>query len=144
MVSWTQPQGPATDAEMTAYIETMMLLAIADGIVKTAELHVVQMAVVSYLESHPTLGDLTREQLVDLCFECAENIYAEGATKRLVQVAKVLPRLEQRMFALGMAVSVAAADQMIVQSEREGLRIIQRAFGLTDDQVQMVMNAFGH
>ena len=39
------PGGPVSDAELNAYIETMMLLAIADGMVKEVELHVVQMAV---------------------------------------------------------------------------------------------------
>ncbi len=136
------PGGPVSDAELHAYIETMMLLAIADGMVKEVELHVVQMAVVSYLENHPTLGGMTRKELTDLCYACAQKIYDEGAQYRLRLAAQALDTHEKRMYALGMAVAVSTSDGVIHPSERDALKMIQRAFELTDAEVKQAVESF--
>jgi tellurite resistance protein len=136
------PGGPVSDSELHAYIETMMLLAIADGMVKEVELHVVQMAVVSYLENHPTIGAMTRQDLVDLCYASAQKIYDEGAQTRLTVAAQVLDSHEKKMYALGMAVAVSTSDGVIHTSERDALKLIQKAFGLSDDEVRKAVASF--
>lgn len=136
------PGGPVTDAELHAYIETMMLLAIADGMVKEVELHVVQMAVVSYLENHPTIGSMTRQALIDLCYACAQKIYDEGAQSRLRAAAQALDSHEKKMYALGMAVAVSTSDGVIHATERDALKMIQRAFALSDDDVRKAVESF--
>ena len=136
------PTGPISDGELNAYIETMMLLAIADGMVKEVELHVVQMAVVSYLENHPTIGAMTRQELIDLCYACAQKIYDEGAQYRLRLAAQALDSHEKRMYALGMAVAVSTSDGFIHPTERDALKLIQRAFNLTDDEVKKAVESF--
>lgn len=136
------PGGPVSDAELHAYIETMMLLAIADGMIKDVELHVIQMAVVSYLENHPTIGAMTRQQLIDLCYACAQKIYDEGANSRLIATANALDSHEKKMYALGMAVAVSTSDGVIHATEREALKMIQKAFGLSDDEVRQAVASF--
>ncbi|MBK8137428.1 MAG: tellurite resistance TerB family protein [Chloroflexi bacterium] len=143
MNPYTPPAGPFSDEELNAYIETMMLFAVADGTVKNSELNMIQMAVVGYLESHPALKDMKRQQLMDLCFERANAIYADGPHARLQSIAGVLKQTEQRMYALGMAVAVATADGVIQTGERAGFTLLQRAFELTDDQVRSAIKAFG-
>jgi uncharacterized tellurite resistance protein B-like protein len=133
---------PMDNTELRAYIETMMLLAIADGTVKDSELHMIQMAVVSFLEQRPELGNMTRPALIDLCYACAQTIYDEGAPKRLSLAAQALPTHDKRMFALGMAVAVSTSDGFIHATERDALRMIQRAFDLTDQQVKQAIDAF--
>ncbi len=139
-----QPTGhmPANEEELKAYIETMMLLAIADGTVKDAELHVIQMAVVSYLENHPALGSMTRKDLIDECFARAQQIYDDGPIVRLKYISELLGSHEKRMYALGMAVAVSTSDGVIHITERDALRMIQRAFGLSDDEVRKAIEAF--
>ncbi|MCU0466712.1 MAG: tellurite resistance TerB family protein [Anaerolineae bacterium] len=134
--------GPLTDEELYAYIETMMLLAIADGTVKDVELHVIQMAVVSYLENHPALGSMTRQELVDLCYNAAQRIYDEGAQRRLNEAARILDTSEKRMYALGMGVAVSTSDGVVHKTERDALRMIQVAFGLDEEQVKQAIDAF--
>jgi tellurite resistance protein len=136
------PSGAFTDDELGAYIETMMLFAVADGTVKNSELNMIQMAVVSYLERHPSLEGMTRQQLTDLCFERANGIYASGPQRRLQAIADILTTPEQRMYALGMAVAVATADGFIQTGERAGFTLLQRAFGLTDEQVRDAIKSF--
>lgn len=142
MTSFTTPTGPFTTDELRAYIETMMLFAIADGTVRKSELNMVQMTVVSYLENHPALKAMTRQQLIDLCFECANAIYDEGPSLRLKKVAEVLKTEQQRMFALSMAAAIASADGYIQTGERAGFTLLQRAFGLTAEQVRAALEAF--
>ena len=84
------PPGPFGDNELNAYIETMMLFAVADGTVKNSELNMIQMAAVGYFERHPGLKGMKRQQLVDLCFERANAIYTEGPQARLKAIASVL------------------------------------------------------
>lgn len=140
--SFAVPPGPFSDEELSAYIETMMLFAVADGTVKNSELNMIQMAVVGYLENHPSLKQMSRQQLTDLCFERANAIYASGPHARLQAIATILTSTEQRMYALGMAVAVATADGFIQTGERAGFTLLQRAFDLTDDQVQSAISAF--
>ncbi len=142
MTAFTKPTGPFTNDELRAYIETMMLFAVADGTVRKAELNMVQMTVVGYLESHPSLKGMTRQQLIDLCFECANAIYDEGPAARLTKVAAILSTEQQRMFALSMAAAVAGADGYIQTGERAGFALLQRAFGLTVEQVRWAIEAF--
>ncbi len=142
MTAFTKPTGPFTNDELRAYIETMMLFAVADGTVRKAELNMVQMTVVGYLESHPSLEGMTRQQLIDLCFECANAIYDEGPAVRLTKVAAILSTEQQRMFALSMAAAVAGADGYIQTGERAGFALLQRAFGLTAEQVRWAIEAF--
>jgi len=142
MNSLTMPSGPFSDEELSAYIETMMLFAIADGTVKNSELNMIQMAVVGYFESRPGLREMKRQQLIDLCFERANAIYADGPQTRLQAIALILKTPEQRMYALGMAVAVATADGFIQTGERAGFTLLQRAFALTDDQVRVAISSF--
>lgn len=142
MTAFDLPAGPFTDEELKAYIETMMLFAVADGTVKNSELNIIQMAVVGYLENNKNLKNMTRQQLNDLCFERAGAIYAEGPQARLKAIADILQSNEQRMYALGMAVAVATADGFIQTGERAGFTLLQRAFGLTDEQVRTAISAF--
>lgn len=143
MSTLATPSGPFTNDELNAYIETMMLLAIADGTVKNSELNMIQMTVVSYLETHPNLSGMTRKQLTDLCFERANALYSDGLQERLKAIADVLKTSEQRMYAFGMAAAVATADGFIQTGERAGFTLLQRAFGLTDEQAQEAIKAFG-
>lgn len=142
MSVFTLPSGPFTDMELKAYIETMMLVAIADGTVRNSELNIIQMAVVGYLESNPDLKNMNRQQLMELCFDRANALYSEGIQPRLKAIASVLTTPEKRMYALGMAVAVAIADGFIQTGERAGFTLIQRVFELTDEQVQAAISAF--
>ncbi|MBK9123214.1 MAG: tellurite resistance TerB family protein [Chloroflexi bacterium] len=142
MTSFSKPTGPFTNDELRAYVETMMLFAIADGTVRKTELNMVQMTVVGYLENHPALKAMTRQQLMDLCFDCANAIYDEGPSVRLNKVAGILTTEQQRMFALSMAAAVASADGYIQTGERAGFALLQRAFGLTAEQVRAAIEAF--
>lgn len=135
--------GAFDNDELGAYIETMMLFAIADGTVKNSELNAIQMSVVNYLERHPGLEGMSRQQLTDLCFERANGLYAVGPQRRLQTIADVLATPEQRMQALTMAVAVSMADGFIQTGERAGFSLLQRAFDLTDEQVRDAIGAAG-
>lgn len=120
-----------------ALIETMLLAASADGRVEPRELQILIARVIERPEFEGTDAG-------------ALNALVEASAKRLSQAAKLedvltslrerLPEHRNRLLAFGLAASVAFADRRASREELGLLKTIQSALGISEAEVQRVVD----
>ncbi|MBL8936071.1 MAG: TerB family tellurite resistance protein [Archangium sp.] len=120
-----------------ALIEVMLLAASADGRVEPRELQVLIARVIERPEFEGTDAE-------------ALNALVEASAKRLSQAAKLedvlsslrerLPEHRNRLLAFGLAASVAFADRRATREELGLLKTIQSALGISEGEVQRVVD----
>lgn len=120
-----------------ALIEAMLLAASADGRVEPRELQILIARVIERPEFEGTDA-------------VALNALVESSAKRLSQAAKLedvlsslrerLPEHRNRLLAFGLAASVAFADRKASREELGLLKTIQSALGITEAEVQRVVD----
>ncbi|MBM4782821.1 MAG: tellurite resistance TerB family protein [Archangiaceae bacterium] len=120
-----------------ALIETMLLAASADGRVEPRELQILIARVIERPEFEGTDAE-------------ALNALVESSAKRLSQAAKLedvlsslrerLPEHRNRLLAFGLAASVAFADRKASREELGLLKTIQSALGISEAEVQRVVD----
>ncbi len=120
-----------------ALIETMLLAASADGRVDPRELQILIARVIERPEFEGTDAK-------------ALNALVEASAKRLSQAAKLedvltslrerLPEHRNRLLAFGLAASVAFADRKASREELGLLKTIQSALGISEAEVQRVVD----
>ncbi|MER2566714.1 MAG: tellurite resistance TerB family protein [Myxococcaceae bacterium] len=120
-----------------ALIETMLLAASADGRVDPRELQILIARVIERPEFEGTDAQ-------------ALNALVEASAKRLSQAAKLedvltslrerLPEHRNRLLAFGLAASVAFADRKASREELGLLKTIQSALGISEAEVQRVVD----
>lgn len=130
--------GHEEDPEDRAYIETMLMISMADGEIEDSEID--DLAVSVY--SHPKMKRLGNRTVIRILNAAARDIERQGFEARAQAVAKALPDIGKRIDAIGMAISVSASDGDIEPEEVHVLEILQRAFNLTDAQVEQAMQMY--
>lgn len=120
-----------------ALIEAMLLAASADGRVDPRELQILIARVIERPEFEGTDAE-------------ALNALVEASAKRLSQAAKLedvltslrerLPEHRNRLLAFGLAASVAFADRKASREELGLLKTIQSALGISEVEVQRVVD----
>lgn len=120
-----------------ALIEAMLLAASADGRVDPRELQILIARVIERPEFEGTDAE-------------ALNALVEASAKRLSQAAKLedvltslrerLPEHRNRLLAFGLAASVAFADRKASREELGLLKTIQSALGISEAEVQRVVD----
>lgn len=120
-----------------ALIEAMMLAASADGEVAPRELQVLIARVIERPEFEGTDAE-------------ALNALVETSAKRLSEARRLedvlaslrerLPEHRNRLLAFGLAASVAFADRRASREELGLLKTIQAALGVSEDEVQRVVD----
>lgn len=120
-----------------ALIEAMLLAASADGRVEPRELQILIARVIERPEFEGTDAS-------------ALNALVESSAKRLSQAAKLedvltslrerLPEHRNRLLAFGLAASVAFADRKASREELGLLKTIQSALGISEAEVQHVVD----
>ena len=124
--------------EQKAYLEAMLILAMADGELEDEELD--DMAI--SCARHPKLSDLGDRTIISVLNDCYRKMLNQGNDKRIHEMAKVLPSTQQRMDAIGLALSVSMSDGTIEPEELAILKQMQSIFGLSDTQIQQVMDQY--
>jgi tellurite resistance protein len=119
-----------------ALIEAMLLAASADGRVEPRELQILIARVIERPEFEGTDAE-------------ALNALVEASAKRLSEAAKLedvltslrerLPEHRNRLLAFGLAASVAFADRKASREELGLLKTIQSALGISEAEVQRVV-----
>lgn len=120
-----------------ALIEVMLLAASADGRVDPRELQILIARVIERPEFEGTDAE-------------ALNALVEASAKRLSEAAKLedvlaslrerLPEHRNRLLAFGLAASVAFADRKASREELGLLKTIQSALGISEAEVQRVVD----
>jgi tellurite resistance protein len=131
--------GSVSEVEARAYIEIMLILAVADGGFAQEEM----LLLTQVAKRHPRitgLGEAMIEQLVD---SSLKDMVAQGAEARIRAIAELLPHQGQRIEALTMGLAMAAANGDLHPTELTILDKFQTVFGLSDNQVRQILGSLG-
>jgi uncharacterized tellurite resistance protein B-like protein len=101
-------------SHIDALVEVMLLAASVDGRLDDAEVEPLRQMLLSIDEQC-----LTRVSLEQRLLEAAKRIDASPRDDRFAALRDALPRPEQRLAALELAIRVVAADRQIQTSEHE-------------------------
>ena len=114
-----------------SFIETMMLMAAADGVIDPAEIDKFGHE----LAHQRDFNQISPQQVSSHLSQALEKLAAEGVEARLKSIASSLPREEQRQTAFKLALEMCLADGHADVHERALLKLLQEHFELSDDQV---------
>jgi tellurite resistance protein len=129
--------GKKEDPEVRAYVETMLILAAADGDLGQKE----AAAIAAVMTNHPKMSSLTENDLKGLIDRCMQAIISDGIDQRIREIARMLPSMSQRVDAIKMALVVALVDGVLAPTEMAVLQRMGSVFGLTASQVDSVVNS---
>lgn len=130
--------GHEEDPEDRAYIEAMLMISMADGQIEDSEIEDLAVSIFR----HPRMQRLGDRTVIRILNNAVRDIERKGIDARLPVIAQALPTVEQRIDAVGMAVSVSMSDGDIEPEELAVLQKMQQAFGLTDEQVQFAIDKY--
>lgn len=130
--------GHKEDPEDRAYIETMLIISMADGEIEDSEIE--DLAVSVY--RHPRMQRLGDRTVIRILNNAARDIEQQGIDHRLSVISQMLPTMQQRMEAIGMAMSVSMSDGDIEPEELAILQKMKSAFNLSDEQVEAAMDKY--
>lgn len=134
---WGKLIGRSVTPEVRAYLETMMMLSLADGEVEDEEIQ--DLAVT--IARHPKMRDLGDRQVIDTLIKSWKEIEKQGMDRRMREIAGMLSH-DQRIDAIGMAISVASSDGQIEPEEMSVLQKLQKSFGLSDADIEIAMQRY--
>lgn len=135
---WNKLTGRGASPEQKAYLEAMLILAMADGELEDEELD--DMAV--SCARHHKLSELGDRTIISVLNESYRKMLHQGNDKRIEEIAKVLQTTEQRLDAIGVALSISMSDGTIEPEEMALLQRMQVVFGLSDAQIEKVMSQY--
>lgn len=134
---WNKLAGRSASARQKAYIEAMVILAMADGEVRDEEIHDMSLS----CSLHPALSPLGRA-VNTVMHEISQSLTPQIFGERIYSIAEILKTPEQRMDAIGLAVSVSASDGIIQPEELQVLKYMQTVFELSDEQIEQVIEKY--
>jgi tellurite resistance protein len=135
---WNKLTGRGASPEQKAYLEAMLILAMADGELEDEEID--DMAV--SCARHPKLSELGDRTIISVLNESYRKMLNQGNDRRIREMAKVLQSTEQRMDAVGVALSISMSDGTIEPEELAILKQMQSVFELSDEQIEQVMSQY--
>lgn len=120
--------------KLAALIDTMVLAADADGDIGAEEKEQMISSVRSFADGSPHASNLTEEQ-IGAQLDKAQGQIAEGGRDALISSVKNrLGDADARRAALGLAISVSAADGIVRTSERELIMDLAEALEVDRDE----------
>jgi tellurite resistance protein len=113
------------------FIETLLLMAAADGILEPKELDKFG----HQLANRPEFSTLTPEQAGSYMDNALRSLQRDGVEERLRVIASGLTEPSQRLAAFRLALEMCVADGVADTHERTLLKLLQAKFELSDDLV---------
>jgi tellurite resistance protein len=135
-------QQPPEASVLDGMIETMVLMAMVDGVLVESEIHNLANLSFKFMQENPKFGQLSSQQLQERCQHFSRLIVQQGVPARAQAIANALPATEQRALAVFFALVIAASDGHLDSAERQFLAQLQQTFQFSDQQIQEIMNAF--
>ncbi len=119
------------------FLETMLIMIAADGSVDDKEMR----RFMAQVRAHPQLSHLSQRMIDKHLQEAFVAIRREGLEQRIVAISKGLRRRDQRLAAVGMAMSIASGDGQMSDEELAVLGMLQGSFELTEDDLAAAASA---
>ncbi|MBH24608.1 MAG: hypothetical protein CMH57_09180 [Myxococcales bacterium] len=117
------------------FIESMLIMIAADGVVEDAEME----QFMRQLNARSEVEEVGAEALEEHIRTAFDAIKRDGIEERLSHIAGRLTDPEDRLAALSMAAAIAVEDGVVASAESEVVRMMQRAFGLDDGDVETAL-----
>jgi tellurite resistance protein len=135
---WGKLMGHEENPEDRALAEAGIMLSMADGMIEDEE---IDDLVVSIFR-HPKMQRLGERTIVRILNNAVRDVEKQGIDARIRWIASQLPNVSQRLDAIGIALSVSMSDGTIEAEEVAILQKMQRAFGLSDEQIEAIMQQY--
>lgn len=135
---WGKLMGHEENPEDRALIESGIMISMADGMIEDEE---IDDLVISIFR-HPKMQRLGERTLVRILNNAVRDIEKQGIDTRIRWIASQLPSVSQRLEAIGIALSVSMSDGTIEGQEVVILQKMQHAFGLSDEQIENIMQQY--
>lgn len=135
-------QQPPERSVLDGMIETMVLMAMVDGVLAQSEIHNLANLAFKFMQQNPQFGQLSAPELQQRCEHFSRLISTQGVPARTEAIATALPTTEQRALAVFFALIIAASDGHLDSAERQFLAQLQQNFQFSAQQMQEIMNAF--
>lgn len=135
---WNKLLGHEENDEDRAFIEAMLMISMADGEIEEEEIDDLVVSIVR----HPKMKRLGDRAIIRILNKGVRNIETQGIDARIRWIAQKLSDANQRIEAIGMALSISLSDGDIEPQERAVLQRMQQGFGLTDEQIEIAMNNY--
>ncbi len=126
------------DPELRSYLEAMVMLSMSGGDIEDSEVDAMVLSTIKL----PRMNGLTDRQLNQMFGSSIKDIQREGLDGRIRALAQKLPSTDQRLEAIGMALSVSMSNGNIEPQKKDILKKMQRAFGLSDQQIGTVIQRY--
>ncbi|MEO1271323.1 MAG: tellurite resistance TerB family protein, partial [Myxococcota bacterium] len=127
----TQPTEATETAIEHSYLEVLLLMAAADGVLEPRELERFSQQLVE----RPEFTNLGADQVGTMMDKVLRDLQRDGLDVRLDEIALHLTSLEQRLMAFQMALEMCIADGTADDHERTLLKLLQERFELPNDMV---------
>lgn len=119
-----------------ALVETMLLAAMADGVVSEREMQTLLSRVLERPEFEGTRPD----ELNALIEQSARSLADAGSLEEILSsLRQRLPDHRNRMLAFGLAAAIAFADRRATRSELGLLKTFQAALGISEEEVANII-----
>jgi tellurite resistance protein len=123
-------------SEARAYIETMLILATADGDFSRQEVE----SMMTILAHHPKTKGLSEYDFKQIIEACQQDMATQRVDARIQAIAAMLPQQAQRVEAIKIALVIAVSDGGFDPNELSILDKFQRAFGFSEAQIHQILN----
>lgn len=124
------------ESEARAYVEGMILMIAADGVIEEDEIE----DFLRNVYTKPQLNRVPPAEMNSMIRRSLHAITSEGADARIRAIARMLPHQQQKIEAFKMCLSICASDGDVAPEELEILKKMQAEFDLSESQVEKLMN----
>lgn len=125
-------EAPTAKDQETAYIRTMVLATLADGVRKDEE----ALAGRLHALSIPALAKLDKEYLAERISELTASLGSARGSFPLESLREMLPSAELRIRAYGLALAVIYADHEVLPEEESFLTALRDALQLSPGEAE--------
>jgi tellurite resistance protein len=128
--------GPPPISDREAFIEALILVSSADDEIVGEEMETLA-EVVGHLEA---FAEMTEEAIADVISRALKRVMTEGHEARAKAISDALRSAEAKKLTFRWACAIALADGDIPDSEHAALQVLQKAFGLTQAEVEAALD----
>lgn len=128
-------RGPQENSEQRAYIEAMIMMIAADGVIEDDEIH----DFMKNVYSKPKLSKLSENEVMSLLRRSINAIQTEGVDARIKAIGQMLPMMEQKIEAVRLSLSICASDGDVAPEELDILKKMQTQYDISESQMEKLL-----
>ncbi|MBN1287190.1 MAG: TerB family tellurite resistance protein [Anaerolineae bacterium] len=124
-------RGPQETSEERAYVEAVILMTYADGVIEADEV----LELYRKFSAQSELSACSEQDIKNLIDRSITALYEQGIDDRITAIAKILTAKDRRLEAIELALAVCIADRDIAPAELAMLKQMQAHFGLSNAEL---------